>query len=164
MAKKKIRRGRLPKAESDKKKRDGKRMFINGLSFSEIAEISNVYIDTVKNWAKLDDWEDYKKMHSVSIGEMKNEVLNTFHSLKLGEKPKVTADAIRKLVVAFQDLNDKKKHTAYAIENFNLLTDKLISKALDAPTKTEKDKRLEEVKYVAAVMQDLVNELYQDSL
>jgi hypothetical protein len=161
---KKVRRGRLPKAESDKKKRDGKRMFINGLSFSEIAEISDVYIDTVKNWAKLDDWEDYKKMHSVSIGEMKNEVLNTFHSLKIGEKPKVTADAIRKLVVAFQDLNDKKKHTAYAIENFNLLTDKLISKALDAPTKTEKDKRLEDVKYVSAVMQDLVNELYQDSL
>jgi hypothetical protein len=164
MAKKKVRRGRLPKAESDKKKRDGKRMFINGLSFSEIAEISDVYIDTVKNWAKLDDWEDYKKMHSVSIGEMKNEVLNTFHSLKIGEKPKVTADAIRKLVVAFQDLNDKKKHTAYAIENFNLLTDKLIVKALDAPTKTEKDKRLEDVKYVSAVMQDLVNELYQDSL
>jgi hypothetical protein len=164
MAKKKVRRGRLPKAESDKKKRDGKRMFINGLSFSEIAEISDVYIDTVKNWAKLDDWEDYKKMHSVSIGEMKNEVLNTFHSLKIGEKPKVTADAIRKLVVAFQDLNDKKKHTAYAIENFNLLTDKLIVKALDALTKTEKDKRLEDVKYVSAVMQDLVNELYQDSL
>ena len=164
MAKKKVRRGRLPKAESDKKKRDGKRMYINGLSFSVIAEISNVYIDTVKNWAKLDDWEDFKKMHSVSIGEMKNEVLNTFHSLKQGEKPKVTADAIRKLVVAFQDLNDKKKHTAYAIENFNLLTDKLISKALDAPTKKEKDNRLEDVKYVSAVMQDLVNELYQDSL
>ncbi|MDB0601083.1 hypothetical protein PL373_07975 [Tenacibaculum maritimum] len=164
MATKTTRKGRLPKAVSEKRKRDGKRMFINGLSHTEIAEIFEVHIDTVKNWAKLDEWEEARKMHAVSIGEMKAEVLNTFHALKSGEKPKVSADAIRKLVVAFQDLNDKRKNAAYAIENFNLLTDALINKAMEATSKKDKNSRLEIVKYASAVMQDVANELYQDSL
>ena len=158
------RKGRLPKAVSEKRRRDGKRMFINGLSHSEIAEITEVHIDTVKNWGRLDEWNEAKKMHAVSIGEMKNEVLNTFHALKQGEKPKVSADAIRKLVVAFQDLNDKRKNAAYAIENFNLLTDALIAEAMEASSKKDKDNRLEIVKYTSAVMQKVANKLYQDSL
>lgn len=165
MAKKtNTRKGRLPKEVSEKRRRDGKRMYINGLSYSDIAEISEVHIDTVKNWAALDNWEDAKKMHSVSIGEMKNEILNTFHSLKKGEKPKVSADAMRKLVIAFQDLNDGRKNAAYAIENYNLLTDALISDAMEATSKREKEKKLEIVKYVSVVMQKVANKLYQDSL
>ncbi len=164
MAKAKKRKGRLPKALSDKKRLDGKRMFINGLTYSEIAQILDVYIDTVKGWAKLDEWEELKKMHAVSIGEMKNEILNTFHSLKEGKKPNVTADAIRKLVAAFQDLNDKRKNAAYAIENFNLLTDALIAKAMNAKNKKEKERLLEIVKYVSSVMQEVANKLYQASL
>ncbi|MFL0104966.1 hypothetical protein, partial [Tenacibaculum maritimum] len=129
-----------------------------------IADITELHVDTIKNWAKLDEWEDAKKMHAISIGEMKAEVLNTFHALKNGEKPKVSADAIRKLVVAFQDLNDKRKNAAYAVENFDLLTDALIAKAMEATTKKDKNLRLEGVKYVVSVMQEVANNLYQEAL
>ena len=62
------RKGRLPKAEAEKKQLQGKRMFINGLSYSEIADITDLHIETVKNWAKAEDWEGARKMHAVSIG------------------------------------------------------------------------------------------------
>ena len=103
-------------------------------------------------------------MHAVSIGEMKAEILNTFQDIKMGKTPKLSADAIRKLVAAFQDLNDGRKNAAYAIENYNLLTDALIAKSKDAKTIKEKTYRLEVVKYVATVMQEVANQLYKDAL
>ncbi len=158
------RKGRLPKAVAEKKQLQGKRMYINGLSHNEIADITDLHIETVKNWSKTDDWDAARKMHSVSIGEMKAEILNTFHDIKLGKKPKLSADAIRKLVAAFQDLNDGRKNAAYAIENYNILTDALIAKSKDAKTIKEKTYRLGVVKYVSTVMQEVANQLYKDAI
>lgn len=158
------RKGRLPKAVSQKRRRDGKRMYIKGLSYAYIAEITESHIDTVKNWSKLDNWEEAKKMHSVSISEMRAEILNTLYSLKNGEKPKVSADAIRKIVAAFQELNDKRKNAAYAIENFDTLLDAFIDRATNARTKKERDRILDMMKYTAEVAQEVANKLYVDSL
>ncbi|QKX04877.1 hypothetical protein HN014_08085 [Aquimarina sp. TRL1] len=166
MSKKKAppRKGRLPKAVSEKRRKDGKRMFINGLSYADIAEILDTHIDTVKNWSKLDNWEEAKKMHTISISEMRAEILNTLHSLKNGEKPKVSADAIRKIVAAFQELNDKRKNAAYAIENFDTLLDAFISKASEAKSQRERLHILDMMKYTANVAQEVVNKLYIDSI
>ena len=158
------RKGRLPKAVSEKKRLQGKRMYINGLSHSEIADITDLHIETIKNWATADDWDAARKMHAVSIGEMKAEILNTFHDIKQGKKPKISADGIRKLVAAFQDLNDGRKNAAYAVENYNILTDALIAKTKDAKSLKEKTYRLGVVKYVATVMQEVANQLYKDAL
>lgn len=158
------RKGRLTKEQSEKKRLDGKRMFINGLSYTEISKILEVHIDTVKKYALADHWEDAKKMHQVSIGEMKAEVLNTFHSLKNGEKPKLSADQITKVVAAFEKLNDRKKNVAYAVENFELLTNALIQKATKSSSKKQKEERIHILKYVSEVMQQLVNDLYQEAL
>ena len=67
-------------------------------------------------------------------------------------------------MAAFQDLNDGRKNAAYAIENYNLLTDALIAKAKDAKSVKDKTYRLDIVKYVATVMQEVANKLYKDAL
>ena len=65
--------GRLTKKESDKKKRQGKRMFINGFSHNEIADVLEVHLETIKRWSKKDGWEEAKDIHSLSISELKAE-------------------------------------------------------------------------------------------
>lgn len=158
------RKGRLPKAVSEKKQLEARRLYINGLTEAEIADVLELHVETIRKWAKEGNWEDSKKMHSVSISEMKAEVLNTFTALKNGEQPKLTADQITKVVSAFEKLNDRKKNVAYAVENFDLLFERLIKKAGEATTKKEKEARLQTVKYVSAVANELVNDLYTEAL
>lgn len=158
------RKGRLPKAISEKKQLEGRRLFINGLTEQEIADVLELHIDTIKKFSKDNQWEDSKKMHSVSISEMKAEVLNTFTALKNGETPKLSADQITKVVSAFEKLNDRKKNVAYAVENYDLLFERLIKKAGEATTKKEKNERLHIVKYISSVAGNLVNDLYIEAL
>lgn len=158
------RKGRLPKAVSEKKQLEGRRLYINGLTETEIADVLELHIETIRKFSKDNKWEDSKKMHSVSISEMKAEVLNTFTSLKKGETPKLSADQITKVVSAFEKLNDRKKNVAYAVVNFDLLFERLIKKASEATTKKQKQERLELVKYVSSIAHELVNDLYTESL
>ena len=165
MAQKPKRKGRLPKAQSDKKRREGKRMFVkNGLTLSEIAEILEVYIDTVKKWHRNDGWAKAKDLQVISIDGLKEELLNTFNDLKAGKTPKLSSDQISKLVSSFEKLSDKNKNLAYCFENYDLLTDKLIGKVAEATNDKEKKRLLDIVKYVRDCTTEIVDELYKEVL
>ncbi|CAL2108190.1 conserved hypothetical protein [Tenacibaculum sp. 190524A02b] len=155
------RKGRLSKAQADKKRAEGKRMYVkSGLTVNDIADILEVHIDTIKRWAKNDQWEKAKNLQVITIDGIKQELLNTFNDLKAGKTPKVSADQISKLVASFEKLSDTNKNLAYCFENYNLLTDKLIVKVSETTDEQEKKKRMDIVKYVRKTVQEIVDELY----
>lgn len=156
--------GRLTKKESDKKRRQGKRMFINGFSKQEIAEILEVHIETVKRWYKQDEWQNEKDMHSLSIAELKRETLQTFADMKKGEIPKLSPDQLSKLASTFEKLSDKKKALAYIYENYDDLSDAILKDALSERKKAEKERKLEIAKYVRDIMDELITKTYKEAL
>lgn len=156
--------GRLTKKESDQKKRQGKRMFINGFSVDEIASILEVHIETIKRWKKQYDWQKEKDVHSLSISELKRETLQTFADMKEGKTPKLSPDQLSKLAATFDKLSDKKKALAYMYENFELLSDALLKDALSERKKADKEKKLEMAKYVREMMEDLTSATYKEAL
>lgn len=162
--KKTQRKGRLTKAAAEKKKREGKRMYINGIPLAEIAEILEIYIDTVKSWRRAGDWDEAKNVHSISIGELKEQILQSFVDMKEGKTPKMSPDQLSKIAAAFEKLTDKKKNLAYMHDNYEALTDELIKRATQAKTKKDKDERLEMVKYVRVVMDAVVTQTYKEAL
>lgn len=156
--------GRLTKKESDKKRRQGKRMFINGFSRQEIAEILEVHIETIKRWYKQDEWQKEKDMHSLSISELKRETLQTFADMKEGKTPKLSPDQLAKLASTFEKLSDKKKALAYIYENFDNLSDAILKDALSERKKATRESKLDIAKYVREIMDDLISATYKEAL
>ena len=156
--------GRLTKKESDQKKRQGKRMYVNGFSRIEIAEILEVHIETVKRWYKDYKWQDEKDMHSLSISELKRQVLQTFSDMKAGNTPKLSPDQLSKLASTFEKLSDKRKSLAYMFENFEILTDAILKDALSERKKSEKERKIEISKYVRDMMEDITSKTYKEAL
>jgi len=157
-------KGRLTKKESDRKKRQGERMFINGLSKDEISEILEVHIETVHRWYKQGKWQEAKDLHSISIGELKRQVLQTFKQIKDGETPDISADQLSKLAATFEKFSDKKKALAYMYENFEQLCDAIIKDALSERTKKAKEEKLSTAKYVREVMDVVTAKTYKEAL
>lgn len=154
--------GRLTKQQSDAKKRQGLRMYINGFSKQEIAEILEVHLETVKRWANQFNWEDEKGVHSISIVELKKEVLQTFADMKGGKTPKLSADQLSKLAATFDKLSDSKKALSYMYENFEALSDAILKDALSERSKKKKEHKLETAKYVRSVMDSLTSTTYKE--
>lgn len=166
MAKKETtkRKGRLPKAESDAKRKEGKRMYVRGSSLEVIAEVLEVHIDTIKSWKRTDRWEHSKSLYSISLAGLKEEALNTYALLKEGKEPKLTPDKIAKLASAFDKLTNKRKLLTYAMESYDLLTDELITIVSEAKSKKAKDKALADVKHFRKVADKIINNLYKEVL
>lgn len=156
--------GRLTKKESDKKKRQGKRMFINGFSENEIADVLEVHLETIKRWSKKDGWEEAKDIHSLSISELKAETLRSFAALKNGETPKVSPDQLSKLSSTFEKLSDKKKNLAYMYDNFEELSNAILKDALSERAKKNREAKLETAKYIRGIMDDVVSKTYKEAL
>jgi transposase len=156
--------GRLTKKESDTKKRQGKRMFINGFSRQEISEILEVHIETVKRWHKKEEWQKEKDVHSLSVSELKRETLQTFADMKEGKTPKLSPDQLSKLASTFDKLSDKKKALAYMYENYELLSDAILKDALSERSKAKKESKLETAKYVREMMEALTSKTYKEAL
>jgi len=157
-------KGRLTKKESDRKKRQGKRMFINGFSKDEIAEILEVHLETIKRWHKQYGWQKEKDVHSLSVSELKRETLQTFADMKEGKTPKLSPDQLSKIASTFEKLSDKRKALAYMYENFELLSDAILKDALSEQKKKKREEKLETAKYVREVMEDLTSKTYKEAL
>jgi hypothetical protein len=158
------RTGRLKKSEADRKKRQGQRMFINGLSKDEISEILEVHIETINRWARAEDWQADKDLHSISIGELKREVLQTYADMKEGRTPKISADQLSKLASTFEKFSDKKKALAYMYENFEQLSDVIIKDALSQRSKKGKEEKLATAKYVRDIMDQVLGDTYKEAM
>lgn len=157
-------KGRLTKKDSDKKKRQGQRMYINGLSKDEIAEILRVHIETINRWYKQYNWQEDKDLHSITIGEMKRQVLLTYKQMKDGDTPDISADQLSKLAATFEKFSDKKKALAYMYENFEQLCDYIIKDALSERTKKGKEEKLSTAKYVREAMDAVTAKIYKEAL
>jgi len=154
---------RITNLDRDKKMLEGKSLFIKNFSFQSISDIINISVDTLKKWAKDENWNAAKKMHSISINELKQEILETFHALKTGKKPKLTSDEISKLAAAFEKLSDKKKHLTYMYHCFEELTEALAEEVTMAKGK-DREYKLQRYKEVRLLMEKLTEKKYKEAL
>ncbi|MCB9245967.1 MAG: hypothetical protein H6606_06005 [Flavobacteriales bacterium] len=130
---------RLTNTERDKKLAEGKALFIRGMSLQSISDIIGISVVALRAWRDEQNWEEAKKQLQISVGEMRQEILNTYNSLKKGETPKVSADDISKLSSAFEKLSDKQKNLGYMYDNYEVLTEHLAQKVISAKNKKEKE-------------------------
>lgn len=149
--------------QRDAKMREGKNLYIRGFSSQSISTVIDISINTINKWKKAENWEEAKKMHSISVGSLKAEILETFTSLKNGETPKISSDQLSKLSSAFEKLSDKKKNLAYMYDNFDELSELMAEEVTLAKGK-EKALKLQQYKDVRALMQRLTNEKYKEAL
>lgn len=155
--------GRLSNEVIEKKKIDGKELYIKGLSVQAISGIIDISTSTVNKWKRDGNWIEAKKLNNLSISELKNEILTTFQALKKGETPNITADQLSKIVSAFEKISDKKKNLAYMYESFKTLSSQLAENVTISKAK-EKDFRLKAYQYARKTMDALTEELYTETL
>lgn len=154
---------RLTNVEADKKRADGKSLFIKGLSVQSISEIIGISTSSINKWKIEGEWEEAKKINNISISQLRQEVLQTFNDLKNGDTPKLSADEITKLAAAFEKLNDKSKQLAYMYGAFEQLSEKCAQKVISA-SKKEKDFTLKSYQFVRKQMSELTEEIYNQTL
>lgn len=116
-------KGRISNAERDKKKSDGKNLYCKGLSFQSISQIVGISIDSLKNWAKAENWDEEKDLYNITPNSLRKMVLELVRDMKAGKDSTYTADEISKLASAFEKLGDKDKKTAFAMSTFDDFSD-----------------------------------------
>lgn len=153
---------RIPNNVLDKKKLNGKELYIKGLSIQSISDIVDISIATLNKWKVSYHWEDAKKLNNLSISELKDEILNTFNALKNGEKPNMSADDISKLASSFEKISDNKKQLAYMFEAFKMLSAELGEMVVKSKPK-DRDFNLKALKHCRIAMDTLINKLYAET-
>lgn len=129
---------RISKHERENKINHAKRLYIKGFDFITIADMLNITVSTLQRWAKDNDFEQAKRAASISISEIRNEILNTYEAMKKGETPDISPDQISKLVASFEKLSSSQKSLTWIIEAFEMLTDSFLGEIQE--TKNEKQK------------------------
>lgn len=155
---------RMKKSLSEAKQRQGEKMYINGFSKNEIAEVLEVHPETINRWCIDNEWEEAKKVHNISISELKQQILQNFIDLKNGVTPKISPDQLSKIASAFERISDKKKNLAYMYDNFEILSNAIIEKGMSSRTKKDKTKYLDIAKEVREVMDYIVAKTYKEAI
>jgi hypothetical protein len=134
---------RYSKEKSDKKRQQAKDMYVKMFDLETIADILDVSMNTLKRWAKDEDFEQARKSSFISLQEIRNTILESFADLRDGKKPKIKPDEAAKYASAFEKLSDKKKMLSYMYSDYELLTDELIKDVQNGKTKKDKEAALQ---------------------
>jgi len=156
--------GRLTNRERDKKMLEAEDMYIRGSSVQTISDIIDISVDSINKWKRDGEWDEKAKNSNIDISNIKKEILNTFQSMKDGEKPAFTPDEITKLASAWEKVNDKQKNLAYMYQNFADLTDAMVHDIAKAKSKKVKEAMMENLKYVRKKMQEVTDKAYKEAL
>jgi predicted transcriptional regulator len=112
---------RLTKAQINKKKSEGKRLYTKGFELEQIADILDLTIDTVKKYADKGDWEHSRQLNNMSPDELRHMILECMADIKEGKQPRYSPDQISKLAASFEKLSDSRKrlyNESSALMNF----------------------------------------------
>lgn len=143
---------------------EGKALFIRGLSLQSISDIIQISVVALRTWRDEGEWEEAKKRHQISVGEMRQEILNTYNAIKNGETPKISADDISKLASAFEKLSDRQKNLGYMYDNYEVLTEHLAREVIQAKNKKDKEQAHLVYKACRKAMDQVLDEAFNATL
>lgn len=116
MAKK---RGRMSAVERDYKMSQGRQLFVKNFSLPNISEIIGVGEKTLRDWRDVDKWEEEKELASLKPSNIRRMTLKCALAIQNGEELPYSADAISKIVAAFDRINDSRKVAVYTMESLD---------------------------------------------
>jgi hypothetical protein len=155
---------RLSKEISDRKKQHARDLYVKGFILETIAEITGMALTTVNKWAKEGDWETARQSNYIALGELRQTILESFISLKKGEKPNIKPDEAAKYASAFEKLSDKRKVLSFMHESFEMLTDELTKEVQNARGKAAKESALNVLKVTRAKTDAILTRLTSEAL
>lgn len=133
---------RYSKEKTDRKRQQAKDLYVKMFDLETIAEILDVTINTLKRWAKDEDFEQARKSSLISLNEIRNTIVESFAAVRDGIPPKIKPDEAAKYAAALEKLSDKKKMLSYMYSDYELLTDELIKDVQNGKTKKDKEAAL----------------------
>ncbi len=146
------------------KQRHGKELYVKGFIIETIADITGMAVSTIQRWARDDDWETAKNSSYLALSELRQTILDSFVSLKNGEKPTIKPDEAAKYASAFEKLSDNRKVLSFMYEAFEMLTDELTKDVQNAKSKAGKENALETLKKVRAKTDTILTRLTTQAL
>lgn len=155
---------RLSKEISDRKKQHARDLYVKGFILETIAEITGMALTTVNKWAKEGDWETARQSNYIALSELRQTILESFISLKKGEKPTIKPDEAAKYASAFEKLSDKRKVLSFMHESFEMLTDELTKAVENAKGKAQKETSLMVLKKVRTITDNILTRLTAEAL
>ena len=155
---------RFTKEQSDQKKQHAKKLYVKGFDIDTIADIIQVATNTLRKWAKEEDFEQARNSSFIALSELRNTILQSFIDLKDGKKPNITPDQAAKYASAFEKLSDRKKILSYMYESFELLTDELTKDIQNAKAPKAKEYALTILKSVRDKTDTILTRLTGETL
>lgn len=155
---------RLSKEISDRKKQHARDLYVKGFILETIAEITGMALTTVNKWAKEGDWETARQSNYIALSELRQTILESFISLKKGEKPTIKPDEAAKYASAFEKLSDKRKVLSFMHESYEMLTDELTKAVENAKGKAQKETSLMVLKKVRTITDNILTRLTSEAL
>ncbi len=134
------------------------RLFLKKMTLEEISDIIDISVNSLRKWKTEGDWDQTLKIQDITPAQMRMKVLDTMQAMEKGEKPKFKPDDIAKLAKAYDLFSDSKKNMGYMMDNFNSLSDFLLTKVSEQTTKKDKEVLLDFAKQVRGYMDELVNQ------
>lgn len=155
---------RISKQQRQTKINYAKNLYIKGFDTSTIADILGFSKRTIDNWAKEFDFEQAKRAASISISEIRNEILNTYQAMKKGQSPAMSPDQISKLVASFDKLSISQKSLTWVIEAYELLTDSFLKDIQNSNSDKQKNLKFNILKQVRLQCDKVISNLQKQLL
>lgn len=156
--------GRISKEETAKKQGYAKSLYVKGIDIETIADIISMAVSTVRKWSVQGDWEQARTSSMIAMSELRKTILDSFISLKNGEKPLIKPDEAAKYAAAFEKLSDKKKVLSYMFDAYDNLTDALTIDVQNAKGEKAKEAALNVLKVVRQKTDRILTQLTTETL
>lgn len=154
-------KGRMTSAERDAKMLQGKDLYVKGIAFTTISEITGVGLKTLGEWRKEKEWDREKDLSNIRPSEIKKLILQYVQDIKDGKKPTYKADDLSKISAAFDRMNDSRKVAVYTMESVDGFSSWMLELAAKHLGK-KREKLLDLIKEIRPYFDNYINELLQN--
>ena len=156
----------MPKYSIWKKKgiiEEARKLYAAGTDLSICAKYLEVAPATLREWAKLNGFENARKAHLMQRPQILAALVESFQAVLDGKRPTITADQAVKYASSFEKLSDKKKLAGYTFESFETLTRQLLEMVDTARKKAEKEHILKAAKTCRLAMDAVIDKMVKDA-
>jgi hypothetical protein len=151
-------------AERENKISYAKKLYVKGFDYRTIADMLGVAEVTVSKWSAERDFETARRASLISLGEIRNAILNTYDQMSRGEKPTFSPDQIVKLTSSLEKLSPVNKSLAWVAEGFDQLADSYLAEVQRTKSEKGKQRLFEELKVVRRHMDKVMDRINKEVL
>ncbi|MEX6627560.1 hypothetical protein [Tenacibaculum salmonis] len=152
---------RLTAQESDRKKSEGKQLYVAGFALSNISSIINIGLKTLGNWRKENKWDEEKELNSIKPSSIRRLTLKQALAIEKGEPLPYKTNDIINTVAAFDRITDSKKIAVYSMESIDNFSNFMLELAATAKPK-KREEIIELTKNIRPYFDQFITKLIQD--